>query len=344
MQYIPRIVAIEVTDKCNLNCIHCRLGSKGYKEMGFETAKKILDEIKEISKNPIIILTGGEPLLNRDIFKIAKYSNELGFITTLATNGIMLDFDTVKKLKESGVKRISISIDSLKYHDRIRNLDGALNMIVRNIENLKKVGLEFQINTTVTKMNKDELEDIYNFAYKIGAKELHLFFLVPTGKGKEIYYESLDGNEYEEVINWIYEKLKYGNLFIKPTCVPHFYRLLYSREPINVKSRFVRFTRGCLAGISYCLITVDLNVQPCGYFPISAGNLRNNSFKEIWLNSELFKKLRDYNNLRGKCGICEFKNVCGGCRARALALKGDYMEEEPFCIYVPRMMRQESDR
>ncbi len=335
MQFLPRIVAIEVTNRCNLNCIHCRLGYKEQQELDFSTVKRILDEIKELNDKVIIILTGGEPLLNKDIYKMIEYSSSLGFITTLATNGTLIDLDTARKLKNSGLKRISISIDSLKKHDWIRNMNGALNQILKGIENIKNVGLEFQINTTVSKLNYKELDDIYDFSIKIGAKELHLFFLVPTGRGKEIYYESLDAKEYEEVINWIYEKLKTGNLFIKPTCVPHFYRVLYSREPIKAKSRFVRFTRGCLAGLSYCLVTVNLDVQPCGYFPISAGNLKRNSFKEIWFNSEVFRTLRDFNNLKGKCGICEFKMVCGGCRARALALRNDYLEEEPFCIYKP---------
>ncbi len=350
MKPVPRLVALELTGRCNLSCVHCRASAADTvdpNELKTNEIYRLIDDIASFSK-PILILSGGEPLVRDDIFDIAEYANKKGLRVVLATNATLINEEIAKKIKEVGIGRVSISIDgaSEESHDTFRGYKGAFRSSLRGIEELKKAGVEFQINTTITKRNVHELEKIYQLAVKLGAKAFHVFLLVPTGRGEDLKGEELSKEEYEKVLNWMYEKMKEENSpFMKATCAPHFFRVVHQRaskeglkvsDVLKSEHAFSRYTRGCLAGIGFAFISRYGEVNPCGYLPIKAGNIREESFKDIWFNSEVFNKLRDLNNLKGKCGICEFKRVCGGCRARAYALKGDYLEEEPYCIYVPR--------
>ncbi len=350
MEAVPRLVALELTGRCNLSCVHCRASAADIvdpNELKTDEILRLIDDIASFS-NPILILSGGEPLVREDVFDIASYARKKGLKPVLATNATLINEDVAKKIKESGITRVSVSIDGAteESHDKFRGYKGAFRRTLHGIEELRKAGIEFQINTTITKRNIDELEDIYRLAVDLGAKAFHVFLLVPTGRGEDLKGEELSKEEYEDVLNWMFEKMKEENSpFMKATCAPHFFRVVYQRagrEGISVSDvlksehAFSRHTRGCLAGIGFAFISRYGDVNPCGYLPIRAGNIRERSFKEIWFNSEVFRNLRNFNNLKGKCGICEFKRVCGGCRARAYALKGDYLEEEPYCIYMPQ--------
>jgi len=348
--FLPRLIAFEVTRSCNLDCIHCRAAaSKGpYEgELTTEEVYRILKEIREVSQ-PIIILTGGEPLLREDIFNIAEKCIEFGLKPVLATNGTLIDEKVAEKIKKSGIARVSISLDGgeAKTHDDFRKMPGAFEGAMKGISELKKAGIPFQINTTITGINKDELPKIHELAIKLGAVAHHIFVLVPVGRGKEISREALTPEEYERILKWFYEQRGKSNLQLKATCAPTYYRILRERAKAEgIKVTFETFgldaiTRGCLAGTGFCFISHRGVVQPCGYLEIPCGDLRKQSFKEVWENSEVFKNLRDFSKYKGKCGKCEYIRVCGGCRARAYYATGDYLEEEPLCLYEPIRLKR----
>lgn len=342
----PRLIAWEITAGCNLACKHCR-GSSTEQipqgELSTEEAKIFIDEIVEIGK-PILIISGGEPLIRNDIYNIAEYATSLGLPVALATNGTLLTTAIVKKLKEVNIRRVSISLDgsTAQSHDEFRGLNGAFEKSMEGIEFLKMEGIEFQINTTITKNNIDQIPHILKLAESIGAKALHIFLLVPTGRGKDLEDQKIPPVEYERILNWFYEQQKTTPIQLKATCAPHYFRIMRQHAKkegieINVKTHgYEAMTKGCLGGTGFCFVSSVGDVFPCGYLPTLAGNIKNQSFKDIWTKSKVFTDLRDTSNLKGKCGKCEFKDVCSGCRARAYAATGDYLAEEPYCIYIPR--------
>ncbi len=340
----PRLIAWELTNACNLACIHCRASAikdPAPDELSTAEAKHFVDELLEYK--PIIILTGGEPLLRPDVYDIAKYASGHGLRVVLATNGTLLTPDIAKKLKDVGIQRVSISIDgsTKETHDIFRGETGAFEAALRGIDILKNAGLSFQINTTITKRNLTEIPNIYELALELGASALHIFLLVPTGRGEEIESEEIPPEEYERVLNWFYDKSKTSRIQLKATCAPHYFRIMRQRakaEGIRITKEthgLEAMTKGCLGGSGFCFVSSTGNVHPCGYLPALAGNIRQKPFKMIWEKSKVFNDLRDPGMLKGKCGECEYRAVCGGCRARAYAQTGDYLDEEPYCMYVP---------
>lgn len=213
---------------------------------------------------------------------------------------------------------------------------------MHGIENAKNAGIEFQINTTITKKNLEEIPKLLDLAVSLGAAAHHIFLLVPTGRGKEIEETAIDAVQYEKTLNWFYDQREKVPLQLKTTCAPHYYRILRERSRAEGKTvtpathGLDAMTRGCLGGIGFCFVSHVGQVQPCGFLEKNCGNVREQSFTEIWRTSPTLLTLRDYDLLTGKCGICEYKNVCGGCRARAYELTGDFMTEEPLCMYQPR--------
>ena len=341
-----RLVAWETTRNCNLACVHCRASAtKGphQGELCTEEALRLLDQIAEVGK-PIIILTGGEPLLRSDIFKIARYGTDLGMRMVMALNGTLITAKVARQLVDAGIQRISVSLDgsSPEIHDRFRQVKGAFEGTLKGIGLLKKAGLDFQINTTITKTNLDQIPKIQQLAVDLGAVAHHIFLLVPTGRGKYIVDQEIDAAEYESTLNWFYDQRENTPLQLKATCAPHYYRILRQRakeDGLSVSFQthgLDAVTRGCLGGIGFCFISHRGIVQPCGYLDLNSGDVRQTSFAEIWHHSGIFSQLRNYDKLKGKCGPCEYKRVCGGCRARAYEATGDFMSEEPLCSYQPR--------
>lgn len=356
------MVAWEVTRSCNLACGHCRASAlcgpyEG--ELGTEKCLRILDEIAAVGK-PVIILTGGEPLLRADIYDIAAYGNSLGLRMVLATNGTFVTETVAKKLIDSGIRRVSVSLDGpdADSHDTFRGVPGAFVEALAGIEAMKKAGLEFQINTTITRTNLDQIREIHDLAHRLGAAAHHIFLLVPTGRGKELADQAITALAYEETLNWFYEEGLGCGIQLKATCAPHYYRIFHQRrkergkatgKPATVGAAtgkptagegsgghpFNAMTRGCLGGISFCFISHTGQVQPCGYLELDCGQVTEKPFPEIWSGSDIFRNLRDLGLYEGKCGRCEFLRVCGGCRARAYEATGDYLAEEPLCIYEP---------
>jgi AdoMet-dependent heme synthase len=342
----PRLVFWELTKRCNLKCIHCRASAddeifKG--ELDTDNIKRVIDDIV-LYANPILVLTGGEPLFRGDIFTIADYAKQKGLRLALATNGTLIERDTALKIKKSGIQRVSISIDGKdsQSHDAFRGIDGSFKKAIEGTSFLTKAGVEFQFNTTITRRNVLELEEIILLAEKAGAKALHIFMLVPVGCGADIAgTDMLSKEKYEEVLTWLYNRMKKTHLEFKATCAPPYYRIIRQKakeqgRTISIETDgMAAMTRGCLAGTGVCFISNTGDVQPCGYLPVTAGNVKKNTFKEIWEESKLFNELRDLGNLKGKCGACGYKTVCAGCRARAYCETGNYLDEEPYCVYVP---------
>jgi len=344
-----RLVAWEITRNCNLECVHCRAAAtKGpyTGELDTKAGFKLLDQMAELGE-PIVILTGGEPLLRQDIFEIAKYGTNKNLRMVMAPNGTLITDKIADKLVESGIKRISISLDgaSNESHDKFRGVKGAFDGALKGLQHAKNAGIEFQINTTITKTNLDQIPAIQQLAVDLGAVAHHIFLLVPTGRGKYIVDQEITSTEYEETLNWFYKQKEKTPLQLKATCAPHYYRIL--RQRAKEEGKTVTFqthgldavTRGCLGGTGFCFISHQGIVQPCGFLHVNCGDITKESFAEIWKNSKIFKQLRDFNELKGKCGVCEYKRVCGGCRARAYEATGDYLAEEPLCSYLPQKLR-----
>jgi len=341
-----RMVAWEVTRSCNLACIHCRASSVSGPytgELSTGECLKLIDEFASLG-NPVIILTGGEPLLRKDIYTIASYGTGKGLRMVMATNGTLVTDEVVRKLKGAGIKRVSISIDGLdaKSHDALRGVPGAFEGALSGIESMKREGMEFQINTTITRANLSQTTGILDLAVKIGAAAHHIFLLVPTGRGKELAHQEISPEDYEKTLNWFYEEDQRCGIQLKATCAPHYFRILHQRKKDEGKRRgegghpLHAMTRGCLGGTSFCFVSHRGRVQPCGYLDLDCGQVREESFGKIWEDSTVFNDLRDLSRYRGKCGQCEFIKVCGGCRARAYEITGDYLAEEPFCVYNPK--------
>ena len=341
-----RMVAWEVTRSCNLNCIHCRAAASHGPyagELSTDKCFQLIDEIAAMS-SPVIILTGGEPLLRPDIFEIATYGTSKGLRMVMATNGTLVDEATAKKMIKSGIKRVSVSLDGkdAASHDAFRGEIGAFTGALSGIEAMKKAGMEFQINTTVTTANLQQIKDILELAKKLGAAAHHIFLLVPTGRGRDLVEQAITAADYEETLMWFHQESINCSIQLKATCAPHYFRILHQQKDGGQKKKpvsgqFHEMTRGCLGGISFCFISNVGQVQPCGYLELDCGNIQKQSFARIWENSEVFRNLRDLSKYGGKCGRCEFIKVCGGCRARAYEATGDCLAEEPLCLYQPRL-------
>jgi radical SAM protein with 4Fe4S-binding SPASM domain len=312
-----------------------------------EEGKRLIDQICEVS-HPLLILSGGEPLLRKDIYELIEYGTGKGLRMGLGSNGTLIDDSVAKKLKQSGIKTVSISLDSHipDHHDDFRGIQGSWQKAISAIEALRTNDVLVQVNTTLTQHNYDEIDDVMSLAEKLGVENFHLFFLVPTGRGRKI--ADITPAMYEEMIKNTFAKTARHKLNVKPSCAPQFMRIA---KDMNLDMR--QWVRGCMAGLYYCRVYPNGEITPCPYLPIKLGNVRDKSFKDIWFNSEVFKKIRDFDSLEGKCGVCEYRSICGGCRARAYGLstdfidycgdlhepaelKGDYLKEDPWCVFQPK--------
>jgi len=322
---------------------------KGHPDMPTEEAYRIIDDIVSYAR-PVVVLSGGEPLVRKDVFDIASYGSGKGLRMCLATNGTLVTQEICDRIKASGIRIVSLSLDGSEesVHDDFRSQKGAFAGTINAARLFKANGIEFIINSSFTKRNQEEIPRVYRLARELGATAWYMFMIVPTGRGEEIMNELIPKEEYEEILDWHYEMEKHEDaMLVRPTCAPHYYRVVLQQakeKGDRYKRRSLKFStggsKGCIAGQLICLIDVDGNVLPCSYFPKPAGNIGQQSFRDIWENSELFRELRDFKKYKGKCGSCEFINVCGGCRARAYSVYGDYLEEEPFCSYVPRRLEK----
>lgn len=348
-----RLVAWETTRACNLVCKHCRaeaVPDAHPDQLTRAEAFKLIDSFPATG-SPIVIFTGGEPMLRPDIYDLIDRVKSVGLTSAFSPNGTLITPESASRLKEAGVDRCSISIDGADAaaHDAFRGVPGAFQASMAGIACLKEAGVPFQINTTVTRANLSSFKKIFELCRSIGAAAWHIFLLVPTGRAEGLLDQVITAQEYEDVLHWFYDFRKTTDMQLKATCAPHYYRIMRQKAhqegviPDYANFGMDAMTRGCLGGIGFCFISHVGVVQPCGYLPIDCGNVREKPFPEIWANSPIFCKLRTPAEYVGKCGVCEYHNVCGGCRARAYSMKGDYMAEEPLCMYQPRKKGRKND-
>jgi radical SAM protein with 4Fe4S-binding SPASM domain len=340
-----RWVAIELTARCNLRCVHCRISSADAgAELSADEIRRLLDDVAKIG-NPTIVLSGGEPLLRSDVFSIAADAAEKGFRVGIATNGTLVTPAVAHLIKDAGIKIAALSLDGpdAKTHDAFRGADGAFDAAVRAAGILKKTGIPFIINSSFTKKNAALAPETCKLARSLGAKAWYMFAVVPAGRAASGAAELLDASECDRMLRWHYEAEKAETeMLMRPTCAPHYYRIakeLDAKTGTPLERKTLKLSpggsKGCVAAEHICFVTCAGEVQPCSYLPLSAGNVRKIPFNEIWENSELFRSLRDPERHSAGCGPCEYFSVCGGCRARALAYKGDIFAKDPLCLHAP---------
>jgi len=368
-----RIVFWESTTNCNLRCVHCRcidvIDERPSRELSTARALDLVDQLAALSPRPLLVLSGGEPLLRHDIHTVAAHATAAGLAVALATNATLVHRDTAARIAKDGIRRVSVSLDGAdaETHDAFRSVPGSFTAALAGIAALRAAGVPLQINTTVSRHNIDQLDRMLVLSRELGAMALHLFLLVPVGCGMEIAEdEQISAGEYERVLLWLY-KAREGapDLQLRATCAPHFHRVEHQMKeeagtahegaPAAASGRPAHAaiaaeaagpggtphgagamhasTRGCLAGTGVCFVSHTGKVYGCGYLPVEAGDLAEQSLTDIWEASPLFAELRAFDKLHGKCHGCDYVSVCGGCRARAYGMTGDYLGEEPLCAY-----------
>ncbi len=335
------LLAINLTRRCNLRCAHCYLDAATLErgsddELDTEEVCKLLDEIAQRSTETMVVLTGGEPLLRRDLETLVEHGSQLGLFMVVGSNGVLLSDKRVKSLKAAGTMGIGISLDSLDpdHHNQFRGSPKAWQKTLAGMEACRRHGLVFQIHFSVTETNADEIPAMIDFARASGAWVLNFFFLVCTGRGESM--TDISPARYEQVLNQILQAQNQSqDLIIRARCAPHFQRIAHQHNPDSPLTRAEGYDgSSCIAGTHYCRITPEGGVTACPYIADEIDNIRSKPFLDIWDNNAVFQQLRT-PQLQGKCGQCEYQALCGGCRARAMALEGDLMSADPWCSYLP---------
>lgn len=334
---VPHVVAFNLTRRCNLACSHCYISAGAWHQAASEldTADvlRVLDEVLEVNSSPMLILTGGEPLVRDDLEEIALHASSRGATVVVGTNGTRLDDGRITSLMAAGVTGVAVSIDSLteSYHDRFRHGDGALADTLAAVDRARAHRLDFVVQTTLTRGNRSELGDLVAWSAEKGAVAFNLYFVVPTGRAERM--PGLEPHENEAVLRELVElQAEYrGRMLIRSKCQPQLMRHVWDGDP---SSPMLNYKTRCPCGVHYVRITPEGKVTPCPYAPIEAGDLTTSSFREIWEGSEVLGALRG-GELGGRCGRCEYRGVCGGCRARAYATSGDIMGPDDSCVYEP---------
>jgi radical SAM protein with 4Fe4S-binding SPASM domain len=340
-----RLVFWETTAACNLACVHCRRleTAATADELDTAEAKALIDGIAAVGR-PILVFSGGEPLMRDDLWELCAHARARGLTLALATNGTRVDDATAARIASAGIARVSISLDGADAatHDAFRGLPGSFEAALAGQARLRGHGVPTQINCTVARHNRDQLPALRERCIAVGAEALHLFVVVPVGCGVELDdRQRLSGAEVESVLSWLADQAADPRLFVKATCAPQFARIARQKGVLPAlrghahgnKAGVNATTRGCLAGSAVCFVSARGQVFPCGYLPVECGDVRREPFQEIWSGSAVFAHLRDPHLLGGKCGTCAFSASCGGCRARAYAISGDYLAEEPDCVW-----------
>jgi radical SAM protein with 4Fe4S-binding SPASM domain len=346
----PYVVSWNLTYRCNLACEHCYLDAGGFpavqseefedrSELDTEQCRKVIDDIVAFAPEALTILTGGEPLLRRDILDIVRYAAERGLWVVIGTNGVSITETLARRLREEGVRGMALSLDALdaQTHDGFRRVRGAWDNTVRGSRVLREVGLPFIVQTTVGRHNIDAVGALADFAHdELGARVWNLYFLVQTGRGQ--FVSDIDDREYDGVLaelSRIQERYR-GRMIVNAKCAPHHVKQLLADDPQSPFARaYTGGAGGCPAGTHYLGIRPNGDVTPCPYLPLFGGNLRRGTLSRIWADSEPFVRIRRRSELGGRCGACELNGLCGGCRARAYGTTGDVMAEDSLCNHVP---------
>jgi AdoMet-dependent heme synthase len=334
---LPHVVAWNLTRRCNLRCTHCYISAGPWetaeRELDPAECRRVVDELVAVNPSPMLILSGGEPLVRVDLPDLVSHAAGRGATVVVGTNATMLTDERVRTLKDAGVSGVAVSVDSLEEsrHDLFRGGPRALERTVAALDRLRSHRLDFVLQTTATPENTEEIPALVEWAAAEGAVCFNLYFLVPTGRGAELV--ELPPERIEALLDVLVdaERRHRGAMMVRAKCAPHFIRRVHEATP---DSPVLNYRTRCPCGIDYCRITPEGKVTPCPYMPVVAGDLRAQSFGEVWSGSDVFSALRR-RDLGGKCGRCEYRLVCGGCRARAFATSGDYLEADLSCAYEP---------
>jgi radical SAM protein with 4Fe4S-binding SPASM domain len=335
--YLPHVVAWNLTRRCNLECAHCYISAGPSRasgdELSTERCLELVDQILSVNPAPMLILTGGEPLVREDIEAIVHKAAAGGATVVLGTNGTLLTTGRIDSLRQAGLLGVAVSIDSLeaRYHDRFRHGHGALAATLAAVEALREARLDFVVQTTVTRGNRRELGALAAWSADKGAVAFNVYFVVQTGRAGGM--EGLSPVQNEVVLQELVdlERQYRGRMMVRSKCQPAMMRKVYETDP---ESTLLNYETRCPCGVHYCRIAPDGKVTPCPFMPAVAGDLREHDFATIWSGSPIFRRLRD-GRLTGKCGRCEYREICGGCRARGFATTGDLMGADEACAYEP---------
>jgi AdoMet-dependent heme synthase len=345
----PSLISWNITLRCPLRCAHCYVNAGEHEAenvLSTEEAYGVIDQICELGK-PVVILSGGEPLMREDIFALARYGTKKGLKMAMGTSGVLIDRETALRMRDSGIRRVAISIDSADpaVHDTFRGVPGAWERAVQGIRHCRDAGLGVLINMTVLSPALQAIKDVVSLGTGLGVTDYQLFFPVPTGRASDVPW--LTPQMYEDLIRDVLVAYRGSGTTIRPTCAPQFRRIA---DTLGITSP--AWGRGCIAGIRYCRIFADGDVTPCPYLPARAGNVRETPLKQIWQDSPVLSVLRNPSLLTGKCGRCGYQDICGGCRARSFRTGvhmtdmcggiaqpdhpvGDLCGEDPWCPYQP---------
>lgn len=355
--YAPFLVVWDFTHKCNLSCKHCysNAGTAPQKELATKEALEVVDQLADFGVTALAF-SGGEPLSRKDFFEVASHAVKRGLYVSVATNGTLLTKENVKKLKQAKINYVEVSIDgaTAQTHDSFRGVPGAFDKAVAGLKNCVEADLCACIATTATKSNIAEMPGILDLAEEIGAERFTYFNFIPTGRGKELYDQDLSPEEREKLMLYLLDRMSKGYKVTILTTAPQLARValqcqgagdeatmsMAHMQTVKVSKKAVPladFIGGCGAGRLYCSLSPQGDVHPCVFLPINVGNLKTEKFGDIWLNSKLFNTLRDRSNLKGACGKCSYKYICGGCRARANAYNGDILSSDPGCILAKEL-------
>ena len=357
----PFLVIWEVTQACDLACVHCRACAEPFRhplELTTYEGFALLDEIYQFG-NPLLVFTGGDPLRRSDIFDLITYGTERQFRVTMTPSGTpLLTRANIRKAKHAGLQRMAISLDgpTAEIHDSFRGVPGSYDWTMGGIQAARDIGLSLQINTTMTRHNLEHLELLAAKMCELEIALWSVFFLVPTGRGKQ--EANLQPQEYEEVFHFLYDLSQYAPFDIKTTAAPSYRRVVLQRRAaerraggkkarestffhpgFSIGKEIGRAPRSVNDGNGFVFISHTGEIFPSGFLPISAGNVRKQPLVETYRHAPLFTDLRNPDKLKGKCGQCEFRHICGGSRARAYAVHGDYLASDPSCIYQPQMAK-----
>jgi AdoMet-dependent heme synthase len=349
----PMLVIWEVTQACDLACVHCRASAQSERnprELTTEQGYRLLDEIRSFGE-PLMVFTGGDPLKRPDLYELIRYSVKIGLRTNVTPSATpLLTAEAIEGFQAAGIARMAISLDGpdAATHDEFRGIPGTFDRAMFALRHARDIGLDTQLQTTVTRRNMGRLAEVAEIAKEVRTKMWSLFFLIVTGRAAE--GDDLLAPEYEQVFEFLYELSKTAPFGVKTTEAMHYRRYVAQRikaehgatENPNAQGVAWR-TAGVSDGKGFVFVSHTGEIFPSGFFPVSGGNVLADSLTDIYRNSDMFVTLRDTSQRHGKCGICEYRNICGGSRSRAYALSGDFLAEDPRCVYQPRLAEAMTD-
>jgi radical SAM protein len=348
----PFTIAWEVTRACAYACVHCRADAQHQRdprELSTTEALALIDRLADFGNNPILIFTGGDPMMRPDLFELIAHAAERGLRCSLTPTATALPTrERLEKARDAGIRRVALSLDAPRpeVHDAFRKVPGSWQRTMETLHRAHEAGLSVQVNTTVAKHNVDILHEMIPFIEEVGAVQWSVFFLVPTGRA--MIEQMISAEQHEKVFNWLYDLSQNAPFDIKGTAAPMYRRVAIERKKAETGSGLVTFqgagfqyadglnrpTRGVNDGNGFLFISHIGEIQPSGFLPVTAGMARENDVVEVYRNHPIFKDLRDYSRLKGPCGTCEYRDVCGGQRGRAYGVTGDYMASDPACVLV----------